>query len=508
MITQPATLDITVPGTAINQVLAYWSGGTTEAPYLGDDTIIIDGTEITGELIGGPTFFYGSYQFTAYRADITLEGLVSLGANSLTVEGMNYIFTGSDENNGVGIVVIYDDGTSANIEVRDGLDLAFFDFPGDRQVTVPQTFSFPAPGVDTTADLVIMSGSVGENRPNEVKVTINGSVQSFLNELGSTDGPLWDSIMLTVDIPAAATELTLEVISTPGSDPLGASLSWVASALAVPPPPELASIGDRVWHDVNRNGVQDGGEAGVEGVAVHLEDCSGNVLASTTTGPNGYYMFVDLPSGDYNVRFELPTGYVFTGQDQAADDVDSDADPTTGVAACTFLDPGEEDTTWDAGIYVPEEGCTHTIGYWRNHTGLGNGNQDDVVTAMLPVWLGDPAGTKSLQVTTAQIAYDVLERKTYGHSSNGITKLYAQLLGTKLSIIDGASDAAVANAITEADAFLADHDWNDWSSLSREDKDMVLAWKDMFDNYNNGLIGPGHCDDVEAARYIGITDRY
>ena len=126
----------------------------------------------------------------------------------------------------------------------------------------------------------------------------------------------------------------------------------------------------------------------------------------------------------------------------------------------------------------------------------------------LPVWLGDPAGTKSLQVTTAQIAYDVLERKTYGHSSNGITKLYAQLLGTKLSIIDGASDAAVANAITEADAFLADHDWNDWSSLSREDKDMVLAWKDMFDNYNNGLIGPGHCDDVEAARYIGITDRY
>lgn len=142
----------------------------------------------------------------------------------------------------------------------------------------------------------------------------------------------------------------------------------------------------------------------------------------------------------------------------------------------------------------PQEGCSHTIGYWKTHAGFGP--QDDVVTQYLPITLGDGSG-KSLVVTDAAMAVDVLKMKTYGKPKNGITKLYAQMLGSKLSIADGASDADIASTIADADAFLAMYDWNDWKSLSKDLKKDVLNWMSTFDQYNNGYIGPGHCDEFD-----------
>jgi hypothetical protein len=151
-------------------------------------------------------------------------------------------------------------------------------------------------------------------------------------------------------------------------------------------------------------------------------------------------------------------------------------------------------------IYVePEEqdGCTYTIGKWKNWTGLGKGNQPDIVTQYLPVSLGDEGGAKTLVVTDVYDAIDVLEMSTYGDQSNGITKLYAQLLGAKLNLAAGASDLSVFDIIDEADEFLADHDWTDWDDLTDMLKNRVLYWQGELDAYNNGDIGPGHCDDFE-----------
>lgn len=141
-----------------------------------------------------------------------------------------------------------------------------------------------------------------------------------------------------------------------------------------------------------------------------------------------------------------------------------------------------------------QEGCTYTIGKWKNWTGLGKGNQADIVTPLLPIWLGDAGGAKSLLVTDVYMAVDVLVMKTYGTNSNGITKLYAQLLGAKLGIANGASDISVFDIIDEADAFLADHDWNDWDDLTETIQNRVLYWQGALDDYNNGIIGPGHCE--------------
>jgi len=143
----------------------------------------------------------------------------------------------------------------------------------------------------------------------------------------------------------------------------------------------------------------------------------------------------------------------------------------------------------------PQEGCTFTIGYWKNHSGYGKGNQGDEITQFLPIWLGNSGGGSSLQVTTALIAYRVLSMNYYGNEYNGITKLYAQLLGAKLDIASGADDIDVAAIITAADAFLATHSYLNWANLSESDQQMVLDWMEDLDDYNNGLIGPGHCEE-------------
>jgi hypothetical protein len=143
----------------------------------------------------------------------------------------------------------------------------------------------------------------------------------------------------------------------------------------------------------------------------------------------------------------------------------------------------------------PEEGCTRGSGYWKNHAGFGP--QANVVTPFLPIWLGMADSIKSIHVTDSLIAYNVFVMRTYGLPRNGITKLYAQLLGAKLNIANGASDTDVVATIALADAFLATHDWNDWTGISQADKQMVLQWMGILGSYNEGEIGPTQCDDVE-----------
>ena len=136
------------------------------------------------------------------------------------------------------------------------------------------------------------------------------------------------------------------------------------------------------------------------------------------------------------------------------------------------------------------DGCTRTIGYWKNHAGFGP--QADVVTPLLPVWLGTATGAKSVSVTSAARAVELLDKS--GDASNGINKLYAQLLAAKLNIASGANGSAISQTIAQADAFLATHAAADWHSLSAAERQSVLTWASTLDDYNNGKIGPGHCN--------------
>jgi len=121
-----------------------------------------------------------------------------------------------------------------------------------------------------------------------------------------------------------------------------------------------ANIGDFVWEDLDRDGIQDNDEPGIPGVTVELYDCAGGFIASTTTNAAGIYsFFVENPTpGTRNlyVRFVAPEGYYFSPPNQGADDtVDSDADPQTGNTECFSMQfspwPFPTDYTRDAGLY-------------------------------------------------------------------------------------------------------------------------------------------------------------
>ena len=121
----------------------------------------------------------------------------------------------------------------------------------------------------------------------------------------------------------------------------------------------LAALGDYVWVDSNRNGIQDDGvDSGVNGVTVNLLDENGNFLQSTVTandsnGRPGWYFFGSLQPGTYIVEFIEPdNGYGgFTSQYNAGNtSLDSNADPVTGRSEQVTLVVDEVNPTIDAGL--------------------------------------------------------------------------------------------------------------------------------------------------------------
>jgi len=110
-------------------------------------------------------------------------------------------------------------------------------------------------------------------------------------------------------------------------------------------------IGDRVWQDTNKNGVQDEGENGLAKVKVQLlSSPGGNLIAETTTDENGLYAFAQVAPGSYLLAFEHLKDYYFTLVDQGEDDKDSDADPVTGRTGSLTVAADQVDDRWDAGM--------------------------------------------------------------------------------------------------------------------------------------------------------------
>lgn len=132
------------------------------------------------------------------------------------------------------------------------------------------------------------------------------------------------------------------------------------------------AIGDYVWVDRNKDGIQDDNEEPLVGVKVELYDEDENIIAETETDENGRYIFDELPAGEYKVKFTLTEEqaekYRFT-KEQAGEDtsVDSDAHPETGWTREIVLNEANEyltkdydyqeflategiDPMWDAGV--------------------------------------------------------------------------------------------------------------------------------------------------------------
>lgn len=132
---------------------------------------------------------------------------------------------------------------------------------------------------------------------------------------------------------------------------------------------DAAELGDFVWVDSDRDGVQNDGPTGLDGVYVELFTPGADgvprtfddiPLAATVTGTSpggepGWYLFPNLAPGAYYVQFNPPPTYFPTTADAGGDDaLDSDADPATACSPLVVLGADESNLTIDAGLLPPD----------------------------------------------------------------------------------------------------------------------------------------------------------
>lgn len=379
----------------------------------------------------------------------------------------------------VGISIVKTAGTAPDGGV-------YWTLPG-----TPVTYTYR---VTNTGELAIVRMTVSDDK---------------LGLVGMIDGPL---------APGASTTLTK------ASSALSAGVTNVGSVVGHPassggreipgaPPVRddddaivhiYASIGDLVWYDVNRNGIQDAGEAGVGGVRVVLYDGAGAPIATNTTAANGRYRFNGLLPGDYSVGFTTPAGYLLSPNDQGADDAkDSDADLVTGRTVTTTLVAGEYDSTWDMGLWNLAS-IGDTVWYDVNRNGIQDAGETGVAGATVTLY--DAGGAVVATTNTSATGFYTFTRLMPGNYSLG----FVPPTGYLFSAADqGANDAKDSDAIPATGRTIA-------TTLSVGENDMTWdagLWRPAsigdfvwYDANTNGLqdIGEAGVAGVLVTLYNGL----
>ncbi len=142
----------------------------------------------------------------------------------------------------------------------------------------------------------------------------------------------------------------------------------------------VGALGDKVFRDLNGDGIQDNGEPGVPGVRVLLLDAAGNPTGPFTyTDENGNYIFPGLTPGNYGVQFtNLPKDFIITKKNIGTDlNADSDADPFTGKSNTVAVTANNVTRSVDAGITKFKLSGLATLGNRVWYDLNNNGKQDD-----------------------------------------------------------------------------------------------------------------------------------
>ena len=166
-----------------------------------------------------------------------------------------------------------------------------------------------------------------------------------------------------------------EILNTATSGANEIPVPLEASARNIVPVPggRSATVGDRVWLDIDADGVFDPGETGIGGVEVTLKDQFGTPLQVTTTDSQGRYTFIDVAPG---------TGYF----------VQITAGLPTGLTQTT-------DTVRDAfdinGLFTGNNGTLNWPTNWTETGDDGNATTGDIKIANNRIEFREPTGRSS-----------------------------------------------------------------------------------------------------------------
>jgi hypothetical protein len=142
---------------------------------------------------------------------------------------------------------------------------------------------------------------------------------------------------------------------------------------------------------------------------------------------------------------------------------------------------------WTVTITIPpcDQGCTLTQGYWKTHSELGPAPYDDT-------WAQLPNGADTPFFLSAQTYYQVLWTPPAG---NVYYNLAHQYIAAELNGLNGADFSAAQSAFDAATTLFANNSPADVATLKGKGKKEWTELAETLDSYNNGYIGPGHCDE-------------
>jgi hypothetical protein len=257
--------------------------------------------------------------------------------------------------------------------------------------------------------------------------------------------------------------------------------------------------GDK-WEDISNYGFWDPGELGASGWTIVLLETDGTVVETATTDANGHYEFnMLLPGHDYVVCEVLQIGYTQTWPTSGAD---CDAlDPAYGPWGYAInLASGEMHPDNDFGN-APPGGCTYTQGYWKTHSIYGPAAHPDDGWYLVD-FDGDGIfeGPDEMIFDTGRSAIDLWNEPAKG--GNAWFILFYQWAAAKLNLASGAGSTPGLSGWLADGAALLDmydqtvepkHGYTPW--IPEPDRAIAVEIAGYLADYNEGTIGPGHCDD-------------
>jgi len=187
-------------------------------------------------------------------------------------------------------------------------------------------------------------------------------------------------------------------------------------------------------------------------VETNKEDETGSVKLYSSNGGTllGTFGFPDTGAngvGVINLGNTAGVGYIVV-----------DLDGSIGIDNLAFCRPGRSQ-------------CTYTQGYWKNHP---------------EAWPVKSLLLGTVSYTNAQLLA-ILKTPVRG---NGLISLAHQLIAAKLNVANTSDGSAVAKAITAADVLIGDKN----VLTNSVPTSLTSSLTSTLDAYNNGRIGPGHCE--------------
>lgn len=136
----------------------------------------------------------------------------------------------------------------------------------------------------------------------------------------------------------------------------------------------------------------------------------------------------------------------------------------------------DQSTDLQATTRPTTQNCTFTLGYWKNHTSA---------------WPVTNLTLGTVNYTAAQLLL-ILNKPAGG---NGLISLAHQLIAAKLNLANGADPTSIAATIADADALIGGLVVPPIGG-GFLDPSVTDDIAHTLDQFNNGLLGPGHCGET------------